>query len=109
PPGVNARAAALMRSGAQRPLDVHTFRVDVQRKDGTVVTIEVDASPLWEDGRVTGRVGVAYVVGDDRDATSADVERAVREERERIAHALRDRIADVVLGMTTEGVPSSPR
>src|SRR6185295_1558247 len=95
-PGARADGAAMMGRGAKRPLDVHAFRLDVQRKDGTAVTVEVHASPLWEDGAVVGRVGVGQLV--HREDASADVdaiERAVLEERERIAHALRDRITEL--------------
>ena len=55
-------AALMMRRGARRPLDVHTFRLDVRRKDGTSATLEIRARPLWQRGKVTGRVGVARVV-----------------------------------------------
>src|SRR6185503_8736709 len=54
-------AAAIMGEGAKRPLDVHVFRIDVRRKDGTSLTLEVRASPLWQDGVVAGRVGVARI------------------------------------------------
>jgi PAS domain S-box-containing protein len=93
-------AALMMRRGARRPLDVHTFRLDVRRKDGTSATLEIRARPLWQRGKVTGRVGVARVVDEERERIDARVvERAVVEERQRIAHALRDRIADVVIGL----------
>jgi DNA-binding NarL/FixJ family response regulator len=85
-----------MGRGAKRPLEIHTFRLDVRRKDGAVVTLEVDASPLWQNGDVAGRVGVARLLDHEGESIDANViERAVREERERIARALRDRIADI--------------
>ena len=95
-PGSHGLAADTMRRGAKRPLDVHTFRIDVRRKDGSVVTAEVQASPLWQDGEVVGRVGVARLIDRESHATDADtVERAIVTERERIAQAVRERLADV--------------
>lgn len=103
PPHAVADAAVLMGRGSRRPLDVHTFRLDVRRKDGTAATLEIRARPLWQRGRVTGRVGVARVVDEEREPIDGPVvERAVVEERQRIAHALRERIADVVLTLPTD-------
>lgn len=103
PPHAVADAAVIMRRGTSRPLDVNTFRIDVRQADGTPATLEIRARPLWQDGEVVGRVGVGHLV--DREAAPVDatvVERAVVEERQRIAHALRDRIADVVLELRTD-------
>jgi PAS domain S-box-containing protein len=109
-PGAMAAAAVMMRRGAKRPLDVHTFRLDVRRKDGTAVTLEIRARPLWQGGVVVGRVGVARIVDQQREPIDADViERAVVEERSRIAHALRDRITDVVLGLATDQASAASR
>jgi len=81
--------------------------VDVQRKDGSAVTLEIRASPLWQDGAVVGRVGIGRIVEGEHGSTDPDVvERAVLEERTRIATALRDRISDVVFGETAEGAPA---
>ena len=95
-PGSHGLAADTMRRGAKRPLDVHTFRIDVRRKDASAVTVEVQASPLWQDGKVVGRVGIARVVDGERQSIDADaLARAVVAERDRIAQAVRDRLADV--------------
>ncbi len=102
PPHAVADAAVIMRRGTSRPLDVNTVRIDVRRRDGGAATLEIRARPLWQDGKVLGRVGVGHVV--DQQAAPVDataVERAVVEERKRIARALRDRIADVVLELRT--------
>src|SRR4029453_5639503 len=100
-PGQNADAADRMRSGAQRPLDDHHFRLDVRRKDGTTVTLDIWATPLWHKSAVAGRVGIARGV-DPEGGSSSDaadhVERAVRKERDRIARALKSHIVDVVYG-----------
>jgi len=107
PPHAVADAAVIMRKGTSRPLEVNTFRIDVRRKDGSAATLEIRARPLWQDGKVLGRVGVGHVV--ERDAAPADttaVERAVVDERQRIAHALRDRIADVVLELRADEPPA---
>jgi PAS domain S-box-containing protein len=99
-PGQNADAADRMRSGAQRPLDDHHFRLDVRRKDGTTVTLEIWATPLWHKSAVAGRVGVARVVDPKEESRSDadDVKRAVRKERDRIARALKSHVVDVVYG-----------
>lgn len=102
PPHAVADAAVIMRRGSSRPLEVNTFRLDARRKDGSAQTLEIRARPLWQRGKVIGRVGVGHVVEDQPDgAGAAGVERAVREERQRIAHGLRDRIADLVLDVAT--------
>jgi PAS domain S-box-containing protein len=102
PPHAVADAAVVMGRGTARPLDVNTFRIDVRHKDGTAVTLEIRARPLWQRGKAVGRVGVGRIVDQQPEPVGAAVvERAVIDERQRIAHALRDRIADVVLGLTT--------
>ena len=95
-PGARGVGAEMMRRGAQNPLDVHAFRIDVRRKDGAAVTLDIQASPLWLDGTVIGRVGVARVVDAHREAIEPEaIERAVRAERERIARALRERVPEL--------------
>jgi PAS domain S-box-containing protein len=108
-PHAVADAAVVMRRGMGRPLDVNTFRLDVRRKDGSAVTLEISARPLWQRGKVLGRVGVGRIVDDASSAGAAVVERAVVEERQRIAHALRERIADVVLELATEDPAANGR
>lgn len=108
PPHAVGDAAVAMRRGTNRPLDVNTFRIDVRHKDGTSVTLEVRARPLWERGKVIGRVGVGRIVdGAHEAADGAAIERAVADERQRIAHALRERIAGVVLALDTAEVDGS--
>ena len=105
-PRAHADAAARIRRGLERPLDDHAFRLDVRRKDGTAVTLDIEMRTLWQNGSAAGRVGVARIVsrGDDS-MDAAVVERAVREERERIAARLRDRVTDIVLGVTADQAP----
>ncbi len=101
PTNAVADAAVAMGRGTSRPLDVNTFRIGVRHKDGTPVTLEIRARPLWQRGKAVGRVGVGRIVDRETEpAGAAVVERAVVDERQRIAYALRDRIADVVLGLT---------
>src|SRR4029079_7739406 len=45
-PGERGVGAQMMRRGAQNPLDVHAFRIDVRRKDGAAVTLEIHERPL---------------------------------------------------------------
>jgi PAS domain S-box-containing protein len=99
-PGQNADAADRMRSGAQQPLDDHHFRLDVRRKDGTTVTLDIWASPLLHNGAAAGRVGLARVV-DPREETGSDaddLERAVLKERDRIARVLRTHLVAAIYG-----------
>jgi DNA-binding CsgD family transcriptional regulator len=97
----------MMARGAKQPLDVHTFRLDLRRKDGSVDTVEIDATPLWKNGHIVGRVGVVRRVDAPENATSADVvERAVLAERDRIARAVRNGLT-AVFGAGADAVPPS--
>lgn len=107
-PGAHGDAAAMMGRGARQPLGIHASRLDVRRKDGTAVTLDIHASPLWQDRKVATRVGVARIVDRGRESTDAGViERAVLEERERIAHALRDRLAEVFEDIAHHASPAA--
>lgn len=96
-PHMKSLAAETMAQGARRALDIHTFRIDVRRKDGRPVTLEIQATPLWRRDVVVGRVGLARIVDPARDtANPSAIENAVLAERERLSEALRDSIAEVL-------------
>jgi PAS domain S-box-containing protein len=104
-PGAAPAAVGAIRHRAEFPLDRQLFEVDLLHRDGTPIRLEVHASPVWQDGRMVGRMGVCRVLAAvDRDGavprtTSA---LALQEERMRIARGLRDAVAQVVFGVTPD-------
>jgi PAS domain S-box-containing protein len=105
-PGAAATAVAAIRHRAEFPQDRQVFRIEARHKDGTPIALEVHGGPIWQDGRVVGRVGVCRVLAEtDRDeSVGSRSSRAtdLQEERMRIARGLRDAIAQIVFGVTAE-------
>jgi PAS domain S-box-containing protein len=108
-PGAHADAAARIRRAMERPLEDHDFRIAVQHRDGTAVTLDIQMRTLWQNGKAVGRVGVARVAsGESESVKVAVVERAVREERELITARLLDRVPEIVQGVGVERTVASP-
>lgn len=101
--GTMASAVDAIRHRVEQPYDRQVFRVDVKRKDGAIVAMEAHSGPVWQDGRMVGRVGVCRPLGDGADdpqhRSSAD---GLQDERMRIARGMRDAIAQIVFGVTPE-------
>lgn len=105
-PGDRAPAVTAIRRRAETPHDRQVFRVEARHKDGSSIPLEVHGSPVWQDGRMVGRVGICRVLegsfrSDGATGHSAPVD-VLQEERMRIARGLRDAIAQTVFGVTAE-------
>lgn len=105
-PGDTAPAIGAIRRRAETPRDRQVFRVEARHKSGAAIPLEIHGSPVWQDGRIVGRVGVCRVLeattradGATGHGTPAGV---LQEDRMRIARGLRDAIAQIVFGVTAE-------
>jgi PAS domain S-box-containing protein len=87
------------------------FEVELRRKDGGTVLMEVRAGSLYRDGKLVGRQGIGRDISEVRalqQAIAAKSERvALLEERTRIAMALYARIAEFAVEDTDDAVTSS--
>jgi PAS domain S-box-containing protein len=101
-PGTMASAVDAIRHRVEQPYDRQVFRVDVKHSDGSVLAMEAHSGPVWQDGRMVGRVGVCQPIDDDADATHRSSADGLQDERMRIARGLRDAIAQVLFGVTPD-------
>jgi PAS domain S-box-containing protein len=99
-----ARAAALIR-GVRANLRPAVFELGLLAKSGAAIPSEVVATPLVQDDRVAGFLGVARDITDRKLAQKAlhHLNQALEEEVKRIAHALHDEagqlLASVHIGL----------
>ena len=101
-PGTMASAVDAIRHRVEQPYDRQVFRVDVKHGDGSVLAMEAHSGPVWQDGRMVGRVGVCRPIDDDADANHRSSADGLQDERMRIARGLRDAIAQVLFGVTPD-------
>ena len=101
-PGTMASAVDAIRHRVEQPYDRQVFRVDVKHSDGSVLAMEAHSGPVWQDGRMVGRVGVCRPIDDDADANHRSSADGLQDERMRIARGLRDAIAQVLFGVTPD-------
>ena len=101
-PGTMASAVDAIRHRVEQPYDRQVFRVDVKHSDGSVLAMEAHSGPVWQDGRMVGRVGVCRPIDDDTDANHRSSADGLQDERMRIARGLRDAIAQVLFGVTPD-------
>jgi PAS domain S-box-containing protein len=82
------------------------FEVQVVRKDGTKVDVEVRAGSLYRDGELIGRQGVARDISTLKSLQAQVVDKSQRlallEDQARIAMDLYRRIADLTLAAPTD-------
>jgi len=105
-PGAASAAMEAIRRRVESPHDRQLYRLEGRHKDGSRLWLEIHGGPLWQNGRMVGRVGVCRVLEetDRRDDAIPQTTRshALQEERMRIARDLRDAIAQVVFGVTAD-------
>jgi PAS domain S-box-containing protein len=106
-PGAAAAAVEAIRHRVEFPRDRQLFRIEARHKDGAPIALEVQGSPIWQDGQVVGRVGICRVLEETERTEGGAASRSSRahdfqEERMRIARGLRDAIAQIVFGVTAD-------